>query len=390
MHKPSTYIILRNDDPCALSDPARERRLLSLLERYGVAHVAAVTPRVVDDPHDDRPNTYHPLHRNQAMTALIRDCQRKGLLEVAQHGQTHQTNRFRPNRDYDRDSPESFPGIAGPWLPFSPAHPEGYSEFNGLPAAEQRRKIVEGKRYLERLLAVKLETFIFPWNSYSRESLRLVREAGFRYVLVDEECEADVRGLVVLAACVWGVEDFTEAVEMAMTQDAPTLLHLSFHSWMFSETDFVELERLLARLTKHEDVTFITPAQLPQVPYRVPLIVGLRKITRYLAHGVGEHITVPDEPDDAFYVLSVRHYVRRLLPLGTAYVIFKALGLSRMLAVSGVAAAVAAAVIVQTAATPSALSIVAGGVLVVSVFLLVNTLHLFGTRLRQQRAERAG
>ena len=33
------FIIFRNDDLCALSDPVRERRILEIFEKYGIPQV---------------------------------------------------------------------------------------------------------------------------------------------------------------------------------------------------------------------------------------------------------------------------------------------------------------------------------------------------------------
>ncbi|MCK5711884.1 MAG: DUF2334 domain-containing protein, partial [Hyphomicrobiaceae bacterium] len=80
------YCLLRNDDPCALSDPARERKILEIFEKHGVPQVWAVIPRTTEDPQNSSLNKYHWLEENTEMVSLIREYQVKGLIEVAQHG----------------------------------------------------------------------------------------------------------------------------------------------------------------------------------------------------------------------------------------------------------------------------------------------------------------
>ena len=180
------HVILRNDDPGALSDAEYEARWMSLFARHGVPHVAAVVPHVVDDPHDERCERYHLLHENAAMVDLLRRQHAAGMLEIAQHGYTHRTNLTRPSAASARGGGPPFKGIAGPWLPMQPAHADGYSEFAGLPYPEQHDRIVRGKAYLEDLLSLELRTFIFPWNTADAASLRAVRKAGFNCVLGGE------------------------------------------------------------------------------------------------------------------------------------------------------------------------------------------------------------
>lgn len=386
--KRCVYIILRNDDPCALSDVGQERRLLALLESYGVPLVAGVVPRMANDPHDARAEECHPLHLNPAMVSLLKEYHDRGVLEIAQHGDTHRTNRFRPTVVDDRDAPEGFPGMAGPWLPFRPAHPEGYSEFNGLSIPEQRAKILAGKQYLEELLGVRIETFIFPWGSYSRDSLTILRDAGFRYVLAGEKDEHHVSGLLTIACCSWGVDEFMGFVEDALAQDAPALLHLSFHSWMFKEHDFAHLDALLARFASHEEVSFIGPSRIPSLPYDVPSAVRRRLRARRLALHVHRHIRTRHVEEHEFYVLQPWHYLRQILLFVPTSFVFRTLGLSRMLAASGTVVLVCGYLLMRMADARSVPSLLAATGMAVGAGLFLFTLRLFVTRLKQHRAER--
>lgn len=386
--EPRVYIILRNDDPCALSDVSQERRLLSLFENFGVPLVAGVVPRMVTDPHDARAEECHPLHLNASMVSLLKEYRARGVLEIAQHGDAHRTSPLRPTAPGDRASPDAFPGMAGPWLPFRPAHPEGYSEFNGLSVAEQRAKILAGKEYLEKLLAVRLETFIFPWNSYSRDSLKILRDAGFRYVLAGEEDELHVSGLLTIACCSWGVDEFMGFVEDALAQEAPALVHLSFHSWMLTDDDFAHLDALLARFAAHEEVSFIGPSRIPSLPYDVASTVRRRLRARRLALQVSRHLRTRHLEEHEFYVFRPWHYHRQILRLAPTSFVFGTLGLSRMLAVSGAITLVCAYLLMRTADPWTFPSLLAGPGLAVGGAVFLFTLRLFVTRVKQHRAER--
>ncbi len=391
MSKRLVYIILRNDDPCALSDVSHERRLLSLLEQHGVPHVAAVIPRVVDDPHDERDAGAkpHPLEENPDMVALLKEYRAKGLLEIAQHGDTHQTNPFRPSATHDRDPQRAFAGIANPWLPFDPAHPDGYSEFAGLPAAEQREKILGGKAYLEKLLGTEISTFIFPWNTYDKQSLKVLREAGFDCALVGDEAYP-MPGLLVVGCCSWGVDEFIGIVESALAQGIPALVHLSFHSWMLGDEEFAHLQSLLNKFADHEAVRFILPSQVPELPYRVSAFIWLRTISSRLTTAVYKHVRTFYPTDPGCYLFSVPFYLQRIQFYGTACLVLKTLGLSKMLALLTVVAAGMAYLLVSTFTREAVLPLLSGIVLLITLLLWQKAAVLMAMRRRQRRLERIG
>lgn len=53
------------------------------------------------------------------------------------------------------------------------------SEFAGRPYADQRADIQQGKQILEGY-GFHVSTFIAPWHSYDRETLRALADCGFR------------------------------------------------------------------------------------------------------------------------------------------------------------------------------------------------------------------
>ncbi len=54
-------ILIRNDDPCALSNPAHERRYLEIFAKYEVPQVVSVIPFMSEDPHNFRCTRFHAL-----------------------------------------------------------------------------------------------------------------------------------------------------------------------------------------------------------------------------------------------------------------------------------------------------------------------------------------
>lgn len=88
----TVYLLFRNDDLCALSQPEKERSVFRLFEKYSIPQVIGVIPKVTEDQHDCLNQSFHPLSENQEIVSLIKEYHSKGLIEIAQHGLTHRTN----------------------------------------------------------------------------------------------------------------------------------------------------------------------------------------------------------------------------------------------------------------------------------------------------------
>lgn len=339
------YVILRNDDPCALSNAAHESRILECFERYGIPQVLAVTPCVVDDPHDHRLTTYHPLEEHPQLVELLKEYQAKGLVEIAQHGFTHQTNALRPSRVLDV---KSYRGIDRLWLPDEPAHPEGYSEFNGLPVEVQRDKVARGRQYLEALFGVAPETFVFPWNTLNRPCLEVLRECGFRYVPCGTD-EPAVPELQLIGACSWmqPLEEFREYLNAVLSFGQPALLQVAYHSWMLTDADILKLENVLRFIAQEPYITCLTPRQIPQVIPDAHEFVARRLYTTQLAAEISRFLPTPHREVRNFYVLDRWYYRKRIAQLRLGLLLVKRLGIRRSLGMATVVFLAVAAVILD-------------------------------------------
>ena len=396
MPDPQVHIILRNDDPCALSNVEHERRVLSVFARHGVPHLAAVIPRVVADPHDHRCESFHALRENPEMVELLRSQHAAGLLEVALHGETHRTNPTRPSLPDDGGAHEPFAGIAGPWLPMRPAHPDGYSEFAGLPFHEQLARITRGRADLEATLGVRPTSFVFPWNTADRNALRAVRKAGLDCVLGGDD-RWSLRGLLILEACFWwepGEDQYSELVEDALQFPHPALLHLSFHSWMLGDRDIELLDQFIGRYVKHPAVAFTTPDRLPVHRSTLRRCVALRRRVQVARAVVLRRVWLWEHDDPLeFYLLSPRYYLGKLWFIGPAALVSRTVGLRAGLLISAAAAALVAGAkaLAWSPSTTGAVTATATraglGVLLAGALLLAwRSLQLLHLRRRQRRA----
>ncbi len=141
-------VALRFDDPSAASLHDLEAALFALLERYGVTATVGVIPYRCNG------DEYQPLTADNGSHLIT--AQRKGIIEIAQHGYSHEKR-----------------GCTAKGQP---------TEFAGLSEAEQTRLISEGRSQLGLLFGCGITGFIPPWNTCDTATAAAVRELGFSYL----------------------------------------------------------------------------------------------------------------------------------------------------------------------------------------------------------------
>jgi peptidoglycan/xylan/chitin deacetylase (PgdA/CDA1 family) len=60
------------------------------------------------------------------------------------------------------------------------AHTINHLDLSKIPLAEAEQEIKESKKWLENILGKKVEIFCYPYGSYNKQVMQLVREAGFK------------------------------------------------------------------------------------------------------------------------------------------------------------------------------------------------------------------
>lgn len=321
--KSKIYIIVRNDDVCALSNSAKERRILGIFEKYNVPQVISVIPKITEDPHDCRCNKFHALEENPEIVDLIREYHNKGLVEIAQHGYTHQTDTLHPSRQSNGDKPEFYKGIDRNWLAYSPEHPEGYSEFNGLSEDIARKHISEGRKYLESRFGVHLSTFVFPWDRLNNTNLQILSDRGFENVLCSRHSTYS-GPLLLMDYCLrdYEIMKLPDLVEKLCEQNRPVIVQVTYHSWMFDDKDMDELDQMLEHVTEVERVTFIKANQIANL---VPSLnrysrwhARVQELAREVNPILGTKINLP-----RFYTLNAGFYWRYFLKAYTAKILMR-------------------------------------------------------------------
>ncbi|MEX0686713.1 MAG: polysaccharide deacetylase family protein [Balneolales bacterium] len=68
------------------------------------------------------------------------------------------------------------------------AHTSFHSNLSVLPLNEQKKEIFEGKQMLETWLKKEITTFSYPYGKFNKDSLNLVKEAGFDFAYTTGQC----------------------------------------------------------------------------------------------------------------------------------------------------------------------------------------------------------
>jgi peptidoglycan/xylan/chitin deacetylase (PgdA/CDA1 family) len=215
-----------------------ESRLAGLFDARSLKATYGVIPMPLEghDVHDSAPGLARRLAAAKA--DLLRPLVRKGLIEVAQHGRSHQSR------------------IVGP----------PYSELKGLSVAQQAAMIREGSSVLEAAFGVKPTTFIPPWNSYDAATVEALKSLQVRVLSAGPQCppEGDPCLLYVPATC--DLPHLRDAIASARRSgEARSTVVVLFHAYDLREIDgnrgvmsFAELVELLDWVESQDDVRVYT------------------------------------------------------------------------------------------------------------------------------------
>ncbi len=305
------YLLIRNDDICALSDHGKEDYILSLFKKYRIPQVIGVIPRVAEDPHDHRGTKFHPLAENTPLCGLLKVCAENGIIEIAQHGFTHQTNCYHPSRlDQKGAEKKSCRGIDRDWLPYKPENPEGYSEFNGLKREEQASAIKEGKAHLEEIFDRDIKTFIFPWDRLNITALELLSEAGFEFVLCSNTSESN-ESMTLIDYVLRDEEIFVLPEYLSRTTTRHDFfMQITYHSWMITGKELSRLEQLLAYIASDDRITCLTPRSIDRLIPQFKTVVKSRRIFEEMAEDLNSYF-LNKLGTPRFYILAPHYYKRK-------------------------------------------------------------------------------
>jgi len=229
-------IALRFDDPSAVSDHALERGVLNVLDRLGIPATFAVVP-FGQGPEG-------PLAVDAGNAPHLVVAQTAGQIEVAQHGQTHESIAITAK------------GVN--------------SEFQGVACAEQRQRLDTGRAVLEAAFGGPILGFVPPWNSYDATTTALLAERGYRYISAGLDYPRRPRMNLRVIPHTCDIHHLQAAVSNAARRfPADHTIVCIQHHYDFQESQdqpgrlaLTQYRDLLERLSSRLDVRFSTLANL--------------------------------------------------------------------------------------------------------------------------------
>jgi len=228
-------VSFRYDDYSAVSPTEFERELFSIFAAQEVTLAVGAIPFACADVRDSSPQDLQPIPQQKC--SMLVEAAARGTVEILLHGYSHQTH--------------------------VPSRP--FSEFSGLPAAEQRRRIVEGRQWLQEVTGQRISLFAPPWHSYDHTTLSVLDSLGFDGIAANAGGVSDPSlGLRYLPETC-DLAHAREAIELATrTDDEDPWVIIGFHAYNFEEssdrgyTTLDELSELLAWIGEKDGVS-VTP-----------------------------------------------------------------------------------------------------------------------------------
>lgn len=234
-------VVFRYDDPSATSDTDIENRLIATFREHQITCTWSVIPFVyAGDCTEAGAQRNIPLPEEKAK--LLRAAVQDGVLEIAQHGYTHQPLG----------------------LPDTPA------EFVGSGYAEQLDRLKKGKDFLEHVLGVPITIFVPPWNRYDADTTYALEQLEFECLsaAVSTTTEGSEALSYLPATC--SLEQTRAAIEAARRIGDPgAIVVVLFHGYDFAKPDekrgpwtYDEFTALLKWVVRQPDVQIKTFGEL--------------------------------------------------------------------------------------------------------------------------------
>jgi len=232
--KKQILVVFRFDDYSSSSCTDLEVKLIDAFRQHNFRCTFGVIPYGRDeDVH--RVNAQNLVPLTVTKINILKNAIKLGILEVALHGYSHQAISENKNK---------------------------YSEFSGLDYNSQLTKILNGKKYLEDMLDIKITTFIPPWNSYDNNTVRALEYLGFDTISADKNGVAEENSLLKFLPFTCDLIHLKKVVKLAsrITDKQPVIVVL-FHTFDFLEMDskggkisYKEFVKLLGWLASQKDV----------------------------------------------------------------------------------------------------------------------------------------
>jgi peptidoglycan/xylan/chitin deacetylase (PgdA/CDA1 family) len=229
-------VVFRFDDYSAVSMTSTELEIIDIFRKNQASVTFGVIPFVcAGEVNDPSPQEIIPLTASKG--DILKSGIEEGILDIAMHGYSHQTIDVEP-----------------------------LTEFSTLEYNIQLDKITKGKKLLEDILEVPLNTFIPPWDQYDINTLHALEEAGFSTISADRKGSAldDTKLNFLPATC--GLTHLRSAIKAARaSSDNQPLIVVIFQEYDFKDlneetgiTTYHEFDDILNWLKTQKDIRILT------------------------------------------------------------------------------------------------------------------------------------
>jgi len=229
LEQKSITVAFRCDDYSRISNTDLEVKLIKAFQGYNIPCTFGVIPYVSDNCEVPDPDPQKVYRLPLCKASILNDAIKAGILEVALHGYSHRTIRIK-------------------------AEDADYTEFSGLDYNSQIKKIAKGRSLLEKMLGVRITTFIPPWNAYDTNTIRVLEELGFRIISADNTGVITESSQLKFLPFTCDVLNLKGAVESARKiSDVQPVIVVFFHAY-----DFLEIGMEKVELTYQDFVQLLT------------------------------------------------------------------------------------------------------------------------------------
>ncbi|MDD5069807.1 MAG: DUF2334 domain-containing protein [Candidatus Omnitrophica bacterium] len=240
-------IIYRYDDVHAYSRNEPEQVILDCFRNNNIRCVMAVIPFVCAANWRD-PNFQEKIPLPKEKIDFIKPYLKAGVCEIALHGLSHQNLR-RKNR-----ISHFFPGNR---------NKNRFSEFYGQNHDQQLKRLIQGKEYLESLFETEITSFVPPWNSYDKTTIRCLDELGFEVLSGENDRSCTSGGNINILSANARINDLQNLIENQT--EKPSCLIIQAHAFDFKKIDlkqgqihYQEFEELIKKIAQHPKLMFTT------------------------------------------------------------------------------------------------------------------------------------
>lgn len=233
-------IVFRYDDYSSLSHTETELKVIDLCYRQKIPMTFAVVPFIIEgDVHDV--SHRRTIHLSEEKAEFLRKGLQAGVLDIALHGYSHQTNNT-----------------------------ERFSEFAGLDFDTQLERLKIGQQFLKDTLNIAIDVFVPPWNAYDLNTLKALEHLRFSTLSADRFGSVLNTSKLKFLPCTCSLERLkNSALQSARNSSDPApIIVVLFHDFEFKDVDekrgmmtFQEFFELLAWLKAQEDVRIISIGQ---------------------------------------------------------------------------------------------------------------------------------